>query len=191
MFVSWQWGLLETWFRVASSKCFNCKTGAWTLFYVGLLSTAYWNMCGQNGILSPLNCIIVHGFLHLCFSARYLLVILHVFQPRSCRNCSVQKLGCLRHLLVHPSATKIVFHLPRLKLPRLKFLLAARGSCLYCCPHPWFSVIYHFPLLLLRVVLKLHFIWKTWSHTTSADMVCSIKSIWCSSVSTFFSGGFK
>lgn len=132
MFVSWQWGLLETWFRVASSKCFNCKTGAWTLFYVGLLSTAYWNI--------------------------------------------VQKLGCLRHLLVHPSATKIVFHLPRLKLPRLKFLLTARGSCLYCCPHPWFSVIYHFPLLLLRVVLKLHFIWKTWSHTTSADMICSIKA---------------
>lgn len=125
---------------------------------------------------TALNCIIVHGFLHLCFSARYLLVILHVFQPRSCRNCSVQKLGCLRHLLVHPSATKIVFHLPRLKLPRLKFLLTARGSCLYCCPHPWFSVIYHFPLLLLRVVLKLHFIWKTWSHTTSADMICSIKA---------------
>lgn len=96
--------------------------------------------------------------------------------PRSCRNCSVQKLGCLRHLLVHPSATKIVFHLPRLKLPRLKFLLAARGSCLYCCPHPWFSVIYHFPLLLLRVVLKLQFLWKTWSHTTSADMICSIKA---------------
>lgn len=33
---------------------------------------------------TALNCIIVHGFLHLCFSARYLLVILHVFQPRSC-----------------------------------------------------------------------------------------------------------
>lgn len=95
----------------------------------------FWGVVfGQNGILSPLNCIIVHGFLHLCFSACYLLVILHVFQPRSCWNCSVQKLGCLRHLWVHPSATKIVFHLPRLKLPRLKFLLTGKGKLFILLP---------------------------------------------------------
>lgn len=118
-------------------------------------------------------------FLHPCFSARYPLVVLHVFQHESHWHCECQKLGYLRHIFTAFFCNK-----------------ASSPFCTFCLLHFCLLLqedepvyILHIPGSRLHYYSMLHSLssssrvesWncnfcETWPPTTSTYMSCNNKA---------------